>query len=206
MVSAPRGLNKLLGKPDEMLGDAVCGSVASDRGGVAILLFASCYSTREKLWDTSLCSYKTDDMDEHQYGNLIKGYLYKSFRFSWCNEAIACLCFALVPWENFLPKFSFKQHWLGRKLPILVEWERARVVRQLGPHSQPQRSDHFDPNPRALILCEWLATIRALGKPIREPCMTGFQLRQWKMILNGQSVTRLNCPKGMGRKIGSKEW
>ena len=45
------GTGKLSGKPDEMLGGCVtCDGLASCPGGVAILLVASCYGNRDKLW------------------------------------------------------------------------------------------------------------------------------------------------------------
>ena len=43
------GTGKLSGKPDKMLG-VTCDGIASHPGGVTILLVASCYGNRDKLW------------------------------------------------------------------------------------------------------------------------------------------------------------
>ena len=65
-------------------------------------------------------------------------------------------------------------------------------------HASKMRAQYTNVNrsetifdPRALILCAWLATIRALGNCKRKPSLIVFQLGQWKMILIGEFVTRV---------------
>ena len=44
------GTSKLLGKPNKLLGSVTWDGLASRPAGVEILLAASCYKNRDKLW------------------------------------------------------------------------------------------------------------------------------------------------------------